>query len=256
MISRERIRELSKLSGLRPWQLERHYLQGLLLSIISDIPVVFKGGTYLWFFHGLPRFSEDLDFTLHGTVRKNLLESISKGLYFYGFANELKILKNDHNGISARYMINGPLHTSEKDRSPIYLEISKREEVVLPKLALRLDFPQYDFPVKNILGMNLEEVASEKVRAILTREKGRDIFDLNFLIEKKEVKFNERLINMKLSFYDFKFERIEFLLKLEQMEKVYYREAKPIVLEELPDFKSAHKRIENWIGIKSQSESV
>jgi hypothetical protein len=87
MISRERIRELSKLSGLRPWQLERHYLQGLLLSIISDIPVVFKGGTYLWFFHGLPRFSEDLDFTLHGTVRKNLLESISKGLYFYGFAN-------------------------------------------------------------------------------------------------------------------------------------------------------------------------
>ena len=171
-------------------------------------------------------------------------------------AHDVKILKNDRNGISARYMINGPLHTSEKDRSPIYIEISKREDVVLPKLAIRLDFPQYDFPVKNILGMNLEEVASEKVRAILTREKGRDIFDLNFLIEKKEVKFNEGLINMKLSFYDFKFERIEFLLKLEQMEKVYYREVKPIVLEELPDFRIALKRIESWIGLKSQSERV
>ena len=256
MINRERIRELSKLSGLRPWQLERHYLQGLLLSILSDIPVVFKGGTYLWFFHGLPRFSDDLDFTLHGPVKKNLLESISKGLYFYGFANELKILKDDRNGISARYLINGPLHTSEKDRSPIYIEISKREDVVLPRLALKLDFPQYDFPVKNILGMNLEEVASEKVRAILTREKGRDIFDLNFLIEKKEVKFNEDLVNIKLAFYDFKFERIQFMSKLEQMEKLYYRELKPVVLEELPDFKFALKRIENWIGLKSQSEGV
>ncbi len=212
--------------------------------------MVFKGGTYLWFFHGLGRFSEDLDFTLTGAIKSNLFEYVSRGLRTYGFTNELKVLKNDTRGISARYMIDGPLHTSERDRSAIYLELSKREEVLLPKLPLKLDFPQYDLPVKNILGMNLDEVASEKVRAILTREKGRDIFDLNFLIGKKVVKYNEHLINRKLDFYDMKFDADLFKLKLKQREKLYYRELKPLALEELPDFEHALHQIIDWIEIK------
>lgn len=212
--------------------------------------MVFKGGTYLWFFHGLGRFSEDLDFTLTGEIKSNLFEYVSRGLRTYGFTNELKLLKNDTRGISARYMIDGPLHTSERDRSAIYLELSKREEILLPKLPLKLDFPQYDLPVKNILGMNLDEVASEKVRAILTREKGRDIFDLNFLIGKKGVKYNEHLINRKLDFYDMKFDADLFKLKLKEREKLYYRELKPLALEELPDFEQALHQIIDWIEIK------
>ena len=98
--------------------------------------------------------------------------------------------------------------------------------------------------------MNLDEVASEKVRAILTREKGRDIFDLNFLIGKKGVKYNEHLINRKLDFYDMMFDADLFKLKLKQIEKLYYRELKPLALDELPDFEQALHQIIDWIEIK------
>ena len=178
MIDSQRLREISKLFGMRPWQQEKHYLQSLILTIVSDYPLVFKGGTYLWLFHGLSRFSEVLDFTARGTIKKDFPEFISSSLRLYGYENEIKRIKDNEHGISVGFMINGPLHTSNKDRCVIYVEVSGREKVLLPGIPLKIDFPQYDIPVKTLSGMNLDEVGSEKVRAILTSEKGRDIFDL------------------------------------------------------------------------------
>ncbi len=93
-------------------------------------------------------------------------------------------------------------------------------------------------------------MASEKVRGILTRENGRDIFDLNFVISKKDMEYNERLIKRKLDFYHMKVDTDAFKLKLKQREKLYYRELKPIVHEELPDFDYALYQIIDWIEIK------
>ena len=85
MIDSQRLREISKLFGMRPWQQEKHYLQSLILTIVSDYPLVFRGGTYLWLFHGLSRFSEDLDFTARGTIKKDFPEFISCSLRLYQF---------------------------------------------------------------------------------------------------------------------------------------------------------------------------
>lgn len=247
MIDSIKIREISKLSGLRPWQQEKHYLQSLILTIVSDTPIIFKGGTYLWFFHGLGRFSEDLDFTANGPIKSDLPDYISRSLDIYGFENQLKLIKNDRLGLSARFMINGPLHTSDKDRCVIYLEISKREEIVLPKLKLTIDLPQYDIPIKRILGMDLEEVAAEKVRAILTRKKGRDIYDLYYLIQGKKVRFDEELTNKKLSYYDMVFDATEFLEKLNSRKLLYKKELISIILGELPDFEKVKVTMAKWL---------
>jgi predicted nucleotidyltransferase component of viral defense system len=67
---------------MRTWQQEKHYLQSLILTIVSDYPLVFKGGTYLWLFHGLNRFSEDLDFTAKGTLKKDFPQYISRSQGF------------------------------------------------------------------------------------------------------------------------------------------------------------------------------
>ena len=85
----------------------------------------------------------------------------------------------------------------------VYVEISKRENVIAERIPLKMDFPEYSIPVKRISGMNLDEVGSEKVRAILTRKKGRDIFDLYFLIDSKKILFNPDLINRKGEFLIF-----------------------------------------------------
>ena len=248
MIGANKIREIAKLSGMRPWQQEKHYLQSLILTIISDYPLVFNGGTYLWLFHGLNRFSEDLDFTAKGPLERNFITFVSRSINLYGYENEIKILKDDKLGLSVRFLINGPLHSSDKDRCVIYVEVSRREKIVLPSLSLKIDFPQYDIPVKNLSGMNLDEVGSEKVRAILTREKGRDIFDLYFLIRLKNIKFNIELVNRKLAYYNLNFDSSEFMQKLESRNKIYSKELKPVILGDLPDFDEVKSYIGKWIA--------
>lgn len=255
MIDSKRLKEISKLSGMRPWQQEKHYLQSLILTIVSDYPLVFKGGTYLWLFHGLNRFSEDLDLTAKGTLKKDFPQYISRSLGLYGYENETKIVKDNELGISVRFMINGPLHTSDRDRCVIYVEVSGREKVVLPNIPLKIDFPQYDIPVKNLSGMNLDEVGGEKVRAILTREKGRDIFDLYYLINRKNIKLDIELVNRKLAYYGLSFDSSQFMQRVDSRKKLYFRELKPIIFGELPDFDEVRSCIKSWISSEDQKGS-
>ena len=48
--------------------------------------------------------------------------------------------------------------------------------------------------------MNLNEVGAEKVRAILTRQKARDVHDLYYLLEKKKIVFDGKLVDKKLAY--------------------------------------------------------
>ena len=253
MIDSKRIREVSKLSGMRPWQQEKNYLQSLILTIVSDYPLVFKGGTYLWLFHGLNRFSEDLDFTARGTPMHGFHEFVSRSLRLYGYENDVKLMKDSKLGLSARFMINGPLHTNHKDRCVIYVEVSEREKILLPSLSLKVDFPQYDIPVKNLSGMNLDEVGSEKVRAILTRAKGRDIYDLYYLILKKNIRFDVELVNKKLAFYGLSFDSSQFTQKLDSREWIYNGELKPTIFGELPQYNEVKSHIEKWLNQSHKS---
>ncbi|MEM4972629.1 MAG: nucleotidyl transferase AbiEii/AbiGii toxin family protein, partial [Candidatus Hadarchaeales archaeon] len=66
MLGENEILELAKARRIRPYQEELRYLQALILYSLSDSPLVAKGGTYLWMFHGLNRFSQDLDYTSIG----------------------------------------------------------------------------------------------------------------------------------------------------------------------------------------------
>ena len=248
MIDSLRLKEISKLFGMRPWQQEKHYLQSLILSIISDLPIVFKGGTYLWMFHGLKRFSEDLDFTSRGDVRHDFHEFVSRSIRLYGYENEVKIIKSNEHGISIRFLIEGPLHKNDKNRCVIYVEISGREKTILPGIPLKLDFPQYDIPVKNLSGMNLDEVGSEKVRAILTREKARDIFDLYFLIRQKEIKLDTELINKKLTYYGKRFDSNQFMQELKSRGSLYSKTLQPLIFGEMPDFDEVVSSIGNWVS--------
>ena len=248
MIDELRLKEISKLFGMRPWQQEKHYLQSLILSIISDLPLVFKDGTYLWMFHGLNRFSEDLDFTSRGNFREDFPEYVSRSIRLYGYENKIKIVKNNELGTSVRFMIEGPLHKSDKNRCAIYVEISGREKTILPGIALKLDFAQYDIPVKNLSGMNLDEVGSEKVRAILTREKATDIFDLYFLIRQKEIKLDTELINKKLTYYGKRFDSNQFMQELKSRGSLYSKTLQPLIFGEMPDFDEVVSSIGNWVS--------
>ncbi len=242
---------ISKVKGLRPWQMEKHYLMAIILNLLSDYNLVFKGGTYLWFFHGLPRFSEDLDFTATGRIPTDLAQKVSDGVKIYGTENELKVITDNSTTFSFRIIANGPLNTSIKDRCVVYVEISKRENVIQDRFPLKMDFPEYSIPVKRISGMNLDEVGSEKVRAILTRKKGRDIFDLYFLIDSKKILFNQDLINLKLDFYRMNFSTFLFVNEVKSRAQRFEKDLKNLVFNKLPDYESIMEKIERWIQVQN-----
>jgi len=233
---------------MRPWQQERHYIQALILNSLAEQPLIFKGGTYLWFFHGLRRFSEDLDFTAVGTIPDDLSAHVSRDLALFGIENSVKDIESSDATISFRVAAKGPLNTSDKDMCYVYVEISKREYVIMKSISLRLDIPAYQIPIKIIPGMSLDEVAAEKVRAILSRNKARDVYDLYYLIKEKRVKFDINLINKKLAYLSRSFSKKEFIDELGRKEDIFEKELKSILFTQVPSFIDVRHIIESWIG--------
>ncbi|MCI2413601.1 MAG: nucleotidyl transferase AbiEii/AbiGii toxin family protein, partial [Cuniculiplasma sp.] len=133
-------------------------MQTLILNSLADFPLVFKGGTYLWLFHGLRGFSEDLDFTVDGKLIDKIPELTSHSISLMGISNELKIIKNNTITLFYRILSQGPLYTGNLDSTPVYVEMSKREKVIDKPIALRFNFPEYSLPVRILSGMSLDEV--------------------------------------------------------------------------------------------------
>jgi len=247
MIDKDALMSYARLNGLRPWQQEKHYVQSAILVSLSEYPLTFKGETYLWFFHGLDRFSEDLDFTAPKEIPDNLDAKVSEDLRLLGIENRTKTMNEDDRTLTFRFSARGPLYTSEIDLCHVYVEISKREKVARKTIALGLKSEAYGLPVKVINGMGLDEVAAEKVRAIVTREKARDVYDLAYIIAKKNVVFDRELVNEKLKYYDMAFSEKTFLGKVHEKENEWKRELQPLVFGKLNLFNDSLSKIENWI---------
>ncbi len=248
MISKNELLEIAKLMLMRPWQQEKHYLQYLTLNSIAEEPLVFKGGTYLWLTQGLDRFSEDLDFTASERLSHDIAEKVSRNLGLFGVENKTKPITNNETSLSFRISAKGPLNTAKIDECIVYVEVSKREPILKKTLPVKLDYPPYSLPIKTISGMALEEVGAEKVRAILTRQKARDIYDLNYLIAKKRIRFDEELINSKLKYYKMEFSTGLFIKSVAAKRGYYGRELKGLVFGELPKFEEVKKNIADWIN--------
>jgi predicted nucleotidyltransferase component of viral defense system len=242
VITKKELEAIAKLFGRKPWQQEKHYIQTLILIALADEPLVFIGGTYLWFFHGLDRFSEDLDFTINGTISPNLLENVSQSLQYLGVVNKVKLAQPAHDTYSFRVSAEGPLHSSPNDLCYVYVDISQREKVILKPIPCTLHTNPYLTPIKTISGMDLSEIASEKIRAIMSREKARDIYDLFYLFQ-QGAKPTIEMIEEKLSYYNLPYTQSAWDDAISKKESLWVKELQPFVQNKLMSFESAVESI-------------
>lgn len=204
---------LGKSTGFRDLrQLEKDYLLILLLYEIYNLfndELIFKGGTSLKYFYNLNRFSEDLDFSYIGLNTSEKRGDITRRLNraFDSLGLQYKVVKREHRGnkengevvgINFEISVNGPLNERLKNMQNIKIDISLRKDV-LREPDLRYLLPAYqDIPVFVVPVMNIEEIVSEKIAAILERDKMRDIYDLYFLIVMHKTKIDRSLILEKV----------------------------------------------------------
>jgi len=165
----------------------REYLQALVLRSFHESeafrPLAFVGGTALRFLHGLPRFSEDLDFSLvsaEGYAGKEWMEKVKRDLALAGFSPE--VTWNDRKTVHTGWVrLSGILREAglsamADEKLAIKVEIDTRppdgerceRRVVTRHVTFLLQ--HYDLP----------SLLAGKLHAAITRKyaKGRDWYDL------------------------------------------------------------------------------
>ncbi len=167
--------------------LVREYIQAFVLRSLHEAEAFhclsFVGGTALRFFHGLPRFSEDLDFSLEipaGYRPKIWMGKLKRDLTFAGF--EATVTWNDSR----------PVHNAWIRISQILHEVglaAMQEQKIAVKLEIDINPPAGAVTRTTVVQRHLmfalrhhdlPSLMAGKVHALWTRPflKGRDWYDL------------------------------------------------------------------------------
>ena len=161
----------------------RYYMMQVLLAIFRHPELskllAFKGGTSLMLFHGLPRFSTDLDF--------NLLDA-SKTEYVYKELHNLLMKFGTIDDEAMKFY--GPILVLnyEKGERMLKVEVSNRE------------YPNH-YEIRSLLGtdiriMTLPDMFAHKLCALGERVTPRDIYDVWFFLQ-KHTEINEEIVRLR-----------------------------------------------------------
>ncbi len=246
MIEREELLRIAKIKGLSPKNSEKDYLLEIMLFILGQVmgkKLIFKGGTALYKLQSLNRFSEDLDFTLNSSKIKieRLTQTLLQKLKDVEINGKVKEVDDYQTQKNIKLELKGPLFNGDvKTLSLITLNISLKEKPVFEP-EQRILFSQYpDIPSFSVFVMPLPEMLAEKVRAIFSRNKARDVYDLWFLVQKGG-KADIHLINKKLRLYKEQFEQDKFMEKIDEKRNSWEMDLGGLILGNLPEFNQVRK---------------
>jgi len=201
-------------NGLQARNKLREYLQALFLSALhrqgAMIPLAFHGGTALRFIYQLPRYSEDLDFTLERKEDEFRLDKILKTAqrFFHqqGFETTIKFnLKKTVQNAFFRfpgllYDLNLSPRQTETLAIKIEVDTNSPAETILEITLVR------KYVTLQIQHHNQASLFSGKLYAFFTRSyvKGRDLYDLLwYLSDPQWPPPNFKMLNNALRQYDY-----------------------------------------------------
>lgn len=240
MIHKEELLGIAKFKNLPINLAESDYLQDIALMTISNQfgnRLIFKGGTCLYKVYKLDRFSEDLDFTATRKFKKEgFFERIRYAFTLLNINSRLRVEDFD-TGVNAYLDLFGPLYDGTKETAKTLLfNISLRERVLLP--AVRYPYLSQYNEVRpfELFVMDEKEIMAEKIRAIYTRNKARDVYDLWYLLVRKSRVLDISLVNKKLGYAKLKFDKKLFMKKVEKKRDSWDRDLSALVSGKLPGF--------------------
>ncbi len=215
MISLEELKTISKKLKIDESVVAREYIQILFLnelysqSFSEDI--FFKGGTAIRLIYAGTRFSEDLDFTVNMNG-KDFEESLNK--FLLTLSNKYLIKWKEKESVAGKtYLLTATIPGFKTDIF-VRLDFSFRERVFEPqKKILKADYPILLNSFIQVL--SIDEIIAEKIRAIITRDKARDLYDIWILLQTGG-KLNLKLVDEKLKYYNEKFDKTKLITKVEQ----------------------------------------
>lgn len=248
MLTRTELEKFTSLLGFTIWQVERDYMQHLLLLFLSKRigrGLVFKGGTALQKAFGLNRFSIDLDFTQEGNIPGDIFEAVKKDFRNFGFEASFQEIKKKESS-QIKFRVQGPLYQGmERTLTVVRIDISLREKVLLEAETKEI-FPRYqDLQPYLMRVMNPKEILAEKIRAVCTRTKARDVFDLRFLLQKM-IRLDEELVNEKLKLYHLRYSKTMVLERIARAKNIWRQELSQLI-SPVPEYDLVIRQIKEKI---------
>lgn len=217
MLTRNQLSQTAKDFKIDQFTVFREYLQLIFLNYLYQEKeaekIYFKGGTCLRLLYDSPRFSEDLDFStaLSARTLKNLLDKLIKKIQKELPQANLSSVWPGEN--SLRYKIS---YLGKEFKYPLNIRLDFFSEKIL--LSPHVSSITSEIPLNFsglILGLKPEEILAEKIRAFLLRNKGRDVFDFWYLLQKGTL-LNKKIINQKLKKVGLHFDQGKFLQKIKK----------------------------------------
>ena len=236
---KEELAEIASALDLSLRNVELDYLLDVCLHAVSRYrrALVFKGGTALYKFHGLDRFSEDLDF-VHGKRRLDLekvRDRVVRSCELLGLGCVLGRFDRYRNEINMDLRFRGPLYDGRKESlTRVAFNVSLRESPQEVETSFHTS-PYREVPAFELHVISAREMMAEKVRAIMTRDKPRDVYDLWFL-SRKRVDLDVAMVQRKLALYDLEYAPDELIAAAGSMKGAWKRDLGSLVMGRLPDF--------------------
>jgi predicted nucleotidyltransferase component of viral defense system len=169
----------------------KEYLQLLILDFLTTTPYVrktiFIGGTNLRLVYRIDRFSEDLDFDCKNLPKDEFIEMTDAILIYLkrsGFKVETRDTVNEklqafrRNLYFPEMLLEMGLSGYREERFLIKVE-SQDQQIIYPTLMTNIKGCGmfFSFPVPSV-----EVLCAMKISALLSRQKGRDFYDVMFLL--------------------------------------------------------------------------
>lgn len=214
MIDKTLLKQLAIKFQTNEYTILREYVQILFLDKFYQNTSIkrtyFKGGTAIRLLLASPRFSEDLDFSSKQTPAEleKVVYSTVKELTAVLPNLTVKNLETIH-GYSAKIYLPTELSTQPLT---VKLDFSLRGNI----LETLTSAVETTLPVKIISiveHLSPKELLAEKIHALINREKGRDVFDLWFLLT-KETPFDRKFIDKKLAFFSQKLDTKDLVVRI------------------------------------------
>jgi hypothetical protein len=247
MISKEELKKIALLKGIGSMgNAEKDYLLEIALLLISRSTkdeLVFKGGTCLSKFYKIDRFSEDIDFTARREINWDLiLQRVISGFSSFGIPAEVKSSEKKHSSLMVKMRFKGPLYTGlPQSLSGINIDINLKSSIDTEPVAAKYSPLYPEIPGFSLLVMQEKEILAEKVRAVMSREKARDVYDLWFLLG-KGVPFDRKLAQKKLDFYNEEWSAEKFAAGIENKKPIWETELRELITN-VPDFNDVKKAV-------------
>ncbi|MBD3329238.1 hypothetical protein GF357_01975 [Candidatus Dojkabacteria bacterium] len=187
--------------------------------------VFFKGGTAIRLLYGGKRFSEDLDFTVlldEGDFQEQISRLFSK------LENQYPLKFKEKKTITGKTYLLTAILPFLKNNVYVKLDFSLRENVIQQeKEILKTEYPVVVQSFINCLSK--DEILAEKIRAVLKREKHRDLYDL-WILQELGAKVDISLITEMLKYYNEDFDKDELMQRLKAFTKEgFVKDLRPFV---------------------------